>query len=356
MSNKLIMTLLILTTYFSGYAVGEQIKLQSGDGTVANGPIFTVSKRLLSEYSKTLRDMFEDVAGEDTPIPLPNINRNTLGIIIDCVQHPDDATGILLSLTEEQLIAVTKAIIFLDIPKLYAQLPQVKWVKSIAKIQSIQPITLSVNTGSISSVAISPDNTFIITGSADNTAIIWDAKTGKQKHTLQGHTGPIFSVAISPDNTFIVTGSMDKTAIIWDANTSKQKHTLQGHTGSVSSVAINPDNTFIVTGAFDKTAIIWDAKTGEKIHTLNGHTLGIHSVTISPDNTFIVTGAEDNTAIIWLLYNPEQLDTLQPDFQELIIRIYEAKNSSRLSLNADQTALYRKLPMNLQQIFSRYIR
>ncbi len=35
------------------------------------------------------------------------------------------------------------------------------------------------------------------------------------QHTLTGHQGGIGSVAISPDNSFIVTGSWDNTAKVW---------------------------------------------------------------------------------------------------------------------------------------------
>ena len=41
----------------------------------------------------------------------------------------------------------------------------------------------------VESVAISPDNSFIVTGSNDNTAMIWDARTGELLHTLSGHQG-----------------------------------------------------------------------------------------------------------------------------------------------------------------------
>jgi WD40 repeat protein len=37
-------------------------------------------------------------------------------------------------------------------------------------------------------------------------------------HVLRGHDGRINAVAISPDNRWLVTGSLDKTARLWDLN------------------------------------------------------------------------------------------------------------------------------------------
>jgi WD40 repeat protein len=68
-------------------------------------------------------------------------------------------------------------------------------------------------------VAYSPDGTRILTGSADNSARIWDATTGEVLHHLTGHTNWVLSVAYSPDGTRILTGSDDGSARVWDATT-----------------------------------------------------------------------------------------------------------------------------------------
>jgi WD40 repeat protein len=83
-------------------------------------------------------------------------------------------------------------------------------------------------------VALSPDGTKVLTGSADNTAKLWDAATGT---VLQTFTVPsltylpcrVSSVAFSPDGTKVLTGSDDKTAKLWDATavTGSLRVTLQ---------------------------------------------------------------------------------------------------------------------------------
>src|SRR5262249_22217177 len=67
--------------------------------------------------------------------------------------------------------------------------------------------------------------------------------------TLYGHTNFVVSVAYSPDGTRIVTGSWDQTAKVWDARTGTPQLELKGHTSVVRSVAFSPDSTRIVTGS-----------------------------------------------------------------------------------------------------------
>jgi WD40 repeat protein len=72
---------------------------------------------------------------------------------------------------------------------------------------------------------------------------------------LRGHDGPLYAVAISPDNRWVVTGSADKTARLWDL--SAKPVVLRGHDGPLYAVAISPDNRWVVTGSEDKTARLW---------------------------------------------------------------------------------------------------
>jgi tetratricopeptide (TPR) repeat protein len=114
-------------------------------------------------------------------------------------------------------------------------------------------------------VSFSPDGTRIVTGSEDNTANVWDARTGTALIELKGHRHWVGSVSFSPDGTRIITGSWDSTAKVWDARTGTALIELKGHTGEVSSVSFSRDGTRIVTGSRDQTAKIWDARPGKEL-------------------------------------------------------------------------------------------
>ena len=119
--------------------------------------------------------------------------------------------------------------------------------------------TLTGHTTPIRSAIISPDNTFIVTGSDDGTVKIWNAKTGECRRTINSHSDPIISITISHDSSFIVTSS-GKYDRIHDVNTGRPLHLFPStkKTRPTTSLAISPDNTFIVTSLCDRTATVWD--------------------------------------------------------------------------------------------------
>ena len=57
----------------------------------------------------------------------------------------------------------------------------------------------------------------------------WQRQMHLELKALRGHTGPILAVAYSPDGQRIVTGSADHTAKVWDAASGKELLTLRGH-------------------------------------------------------------------------------------------------------------------------------
>jgi WD40 repeat protein/serine/threonine protein kinase len=168
----------------------------------------------------------------------------------------------------------------------------------------------SGHTDGLTSVAISPDSTHILTGSSDHTARLWDAKTGLEIRRFVGHSDAVTSVAFSPDGKMALTGSTDKTARAWDVNTGLQLRVFIGHSDSITSVAFSPDSKTVLTGSADKSARLWDAKTGSLLFKLIGHTAAVTSVAFAPDGQTVVTGSDDATATLWDVHNGSALRQL----------------------------------------------
>ncbi len=138
----------------------------------------------------------------------------------------------------------------------------------------------------MTSAVFSPDGARIVTASSDNTAKVWDARTGAKLVDLAGHTDTVNSAVFSPDGARILTASLDNTSKVWDARTGAKLADLAGHVSFVNSAVFSPDGARI-------------ARTGAKLFDLAGHTSSATSAVFSPDGARIVTASEDKTAKVW---------------------------------------------------------
>ncbi len=111
----------------------------------------------------------------------------------------------------------------------------------------------------VAAVAFSRDGKTVLTGSADKTARLWDATTGRPLALPMTHQGQVEAVSFSPDGKTVLTGSADKTARLWDAATSQPLGPPLLHQGRVSTVSFSHDGRTALTLSEDrKTVRLWD--------------------------------------------------------------------------------------------------
>lgn len=117
-------------------------------------------------------------------------------------------------------------------------------------------------------VAISPNDDWIIYG-VGNLLKVWCLKTERELFTLAGHSELIEGCAISPNNDYFVSASADRTLIIWDTKTGEQIKTLRGHQDRVTSCAVNFDGKHIVSASYDGSLRVWNYHTGTEELLIN---------------------------------------------------------------------------------------
>ena len=153
------------------------------------------------------------------------------------------------------------------------------------------------HTDSVTSVALSPDGTRLVSGSDDKTVKHWDVSSGKLIRTLEGHSDRVTSVAFSPDGRRVLSGgNQDGDLRLWDVATGRLIHVFKEAFGT-SSVAFSPDGTRLLSGG-PRDAWLWDAASGRLLHTLAGHELPVQVVAFLPNGKHLITGG-DKALKLW---------------------------------------------------------
>jgi hypothetical protein len=106
--------------------------------------------------------------------------------------------------------------------------------------------------------SFSPNGQWVVTASRDNTARVWDARTGRPLTEPLKHGKPVNFAQFSPDSTRVVTASDDGAARVWDAQTGQPLTDPLSHAAELFCAQFSPDGRRIVTACRDNSARVWD--------------------------------------------------------------------------------------------------
>src|SRR5439155_16474457 len=125
-------------------------------------------------------------------------------------------------------------------------------------------------------LAVSSDGKYVLTGSRDKTARVWDIETGEQKLQVVDPLSAILAVGLTPDGKYLATAG--SSLIFWNAETGEQVHQFSG---TAQPFAFTPDSKFMLANTGLAGGQVWDLATWKAVRNFTGHTLHVTAVALS---------------------------------------------------------------------------
>jgi WD40 repeat protein len=141
---------------------------------------------------------------------------------------------------------------------------------------------------SINDLCLSPTPANILIANAEPSIKIFGLASGKVIRTLDGHKDAVNCLALAYNNKYLISGSNDKTAIIWDLKTMKPLHILQPSCWKITSVGFSDDSKYCVTGCNDGVVNVWETETGKLISTWSSEDIGVKELCLFRNSQYIL--------------------------------------------------------------------
>lgn len=169
---------------------------------------------------------------------------------------------------------------------------------------------------------------------------MWSLTTGRPLTTLPGdHTG-VFSLAASPVENVLATGSASQRITLWDMGTRVEKQSFIGHQNEVQALAFSPDGQWLASGSKDETVRLWKVNGQRPLSEISGMfvTEQMSGAQISPDGQLIAARTTDQ---VLRLYRSASLE------EERVI----AYDRWPLRFSPDGTKLVTLMPQGLLELW-----
>ncbi|MEI5666065.1 c-type cytochrome [Bosea sp. CCNWLW174] len=142
--------------------------------------------------------------------------------------------------------------------------------------------------GPVRSAAVSADGTVALTGSFDQSAILWDLSRGSAIRVLRFHQGAV-NAAVAVNGLGFATGAEDGRIALWRGDTPEPAKVIEGHKGPVAALAVSPEGGHLASASWDGTVRVAALADGTA-RVLEGHQGPVNGVAFAPGGMVVSSG------------------------------------------------------------------
>lgn len=181
----------------------------------------------------------------------------------------------------------------------------------------------------VNSVAVSPNDKLLASGSQDRTAKLWSLAGEGAVGLLgvfRGHRRGVWAVCFSPVDQVLATSSADGATKLWSLQDFSCLKTFEGHDASVLKVIFVSRGTQLLTSGSDGLVKLWTIKTNECVKTLDAHQDKVWGLHASRKDDKMVTGSADSNISVWVDVTEVELAEEQAKQEDQILKQQELSN------------------------------
>lgn len=196
----------------------------------------------------------------------------------------------------------------------------------------------------ISSLAVSPNDSVLASGSQDRTVKLWAADSLQLLATLTGHKRGVWKVLFSPVDKVLASSSGDRTVRLWSAVDYSCVRTFEGHTGSVLALQFVNRGMQLLSGSADGLLRLWTLRSGECQGAFEGHSdrvwaaVAVAAGRLAEGEACLVSGGSDSKLVLWedctVREERERVEALEQEQlaeQQLLLDLHHKRYAKALS-------------------------
>lgn len=181
--------------------------------------------------------------------------------------------------------------------------------------------SLRRHTGAVTSLAVLTGTTrSFVTGSADGTLLLWRAGSRQPALTLEVGS-PVTSLALSPDGRWLVSGHQNGSLEVWDTSNWTPARRVLAHAAparlpgiaaGVTCLAYSPRGDLLASGGLAGQVILWKTTDWTEQNKFEAPELQVASLAFSPGGDSLAVSSNLPEALIYRVGKPEIIGRL-PD-------------------------------------------
>lgn len=124
-------------------------------------------------------------------------------------------------------------------------------------------------------------------------------------HSVRAHDKDVTTLAVSPNDSWIASGSQDKTIKLWKSSDLSLVTVLQGHRRGIWKVVFSPVDRCLLSCSGDRTLKLWSMADFSCLQTFEGHTSSVLNAIFINKGMQVVSSGADGLLRLWTLRTGE---------------------------------------------------